>query len=443
MRPALLAAVCLALLSGAAAPRGQATAAEPARAAKSAFPPMLGVSYRSPRGALAWFDLLTLDTLRGRKAPLAGHTGSWAFSADRGLLAIASCAGDQEPPPGIRFVNARTMRVGGDRRLSAARGCTSALTWLRARRLLAVVQTAAGAAVVLVDPLERRVLRREPLPSALWASGRTPDELVLLLGWDAVAPARLAVVDAAGRVRLRTLDRVLAGTVREGEGEEHRARTIQPGLAVDPDGRRAFVVPASGPLAEIDLETLAVSYHELDRPSPLRRALRWLFPAAQAKVLEGPVREARWLGSGTIAVSGVDYSLVRKDGRELMVQAPAGLTLVDTRSWTARVLDREASGLVVASGLVIAQGGRWDSALDRGFGPGLRAFDLEGRERWRLHAGEYRWLDPAGPVGYVYLDDGGRVEVVELATGRVIGTIRRAGARESLPQLLAAQSSSW
>lgn len=443
MRPALLAALCLVLLSGAAAPRGQATAPAPAPAAKQAFPPVLGVSYRSPRGALAWFDPLTLEALRGRKAPLAGHTGSWAFSADRGLLAIASCAGDQEPLPSIRFVDARAMRVRGDRRLSPVRGCASALTWLRPRRLLAVVQAAADATVVLVDPLGRRVLRRELLPSAPWASGRTRDELVLLLGsWGAVAPARLAVVDAAGRVRLRTLDRVLAGTVEEGEGEEHRARTIQPGLAVDPDGRRAYLVPASGPLAEVDLESLAVSYHELDRPSPLRRLLRWLDPVAQAKVLEGPVREARWLGGGTIAVSGSDYSLVRKDGQELMVQAPVGLTLVDTRSWTARVLDREASGFAVASGLVIAQGGRWDSALDRGLGPGLRAFDLDGRERWRLRAGEYRWLDPAGPVGYVWLGEG-RAEVVDLATGAVLRRLERDEHRDPFPQLLAAQSASW
>lgn len=444
MRLAPIATAALALFAGAAAPRTEATSALPASAAKS-FPPVLGISYRAPHGALAWFDPLTLQVLRGRKAPLAGHTGSWAFSADRGLLAIASCAGDQEQLPGIRFVNARAMRVVGSLRLSRYRGCATGLTWLRRDRLLAVTSTSSGddRQAVVVDPVARCVLRRTALPSWPSAVGRAREELVLLLGSSGVfAPARVAVVDAEGRARLGALERIVAGTVSEGEGEEHRARTIQPGLAVDPDGRRAFVVPASGPVAEVDLETLAVSYHELHRPSPLRRALRWLDPAAQAKAIEGPVREARWLGGGAIAVSGTDYSIVRKDGEELMAQAPAGLTLVDTGSWTARVLDREASGFAAASGLVIAQGGRWDSELDRGLGPGLRAFGLDGRERWRLHPGQYRWLDPAGPVGYVWLGEG-RAEVVELATGSVLRRLARDEYRNPFPQLLAAQSASW
>lgn len=445
MRRALLAGVLLALLSGAAPLRLHATAAEPARAAKS-FPPVLGVSYRSPRGALAWFDPATLEALPGRKAPLAGHTGSWAFAADRGVLAIASCAGDAEPRPGVRLVNARAMRVLGDVRLSPYRGCASALTWLRRDRLLGVVSGGAGDEwqLVVVDPVARRVLRRSGLPASPMAVARTGEDLVLLLGsLDAFAPARLAVVDAEGRIRLMTLERIVAGTVSTREGDAYRARTIQPGLAVDPDGRRAYLVPASGPLAEVDLESLAVSYHELDRPSPLGRLLRWLDPAAQAKVLEGPVREARWLGGGTIAVSGSDYSIVRtRAGEERVVAAPAGLSLIDTRSWTSRVLDREASGFATASGLVITQGGRWDSGEERGLGPGLRAFDLDGRERWRLHPGEYRWLDPAGPVGYVWLGEGS-AEVVDLATGAVLQRLERDEYRNPFPQLLAAQSSSW
>jgi len=450
MRPALLAAVMLALLSGAPAARVQATASAPARAAKSAFPPMLGISYRSPRGALAWFDPATLEALRGRKAPLAGHTGSWAFSADRGVLAIASCAGDAEPRPGIRLVDARAMRVLGEVRLSAYRGCAWALTWLRRDRLLAVASGRAGDAwqLVVVDPVARRVLRRVELPASPMAFGRTGEELVLLLdSLGAFAPARVLAVDAEGTGRLVSVGRILAGMIVDRESADHRSRTIQPGLAVDPDGRRAFLVPPQGPVAEIDLRTLAVGYHELDRPSLLRRLLRWLVPAAQAKALEGRVREARWLGDGLVAVSGVDYSIVgAASGEERVVAAPAGLSLIDTRSWSARVLDREASGFAVAPGLVVAQGGRWDSGQERRFGPGLRAFSVDGRERWRLHAGEYRSLEPAGPVGYVYLDEypgGSRVEVVDLATGRVVGTIGRSGAIESWPQLLAAQSSGW
>ena len=441
MRVPLVAAVALAVIGATLASRSEATPTGPARAAKT-LPPVLGISYRSPRGTLAWFDSLTLRMLPGRKAPLGGHTGSWAFSADRAVLAIANC-GDAESRE-IRFVNARAMRVLGDLRLSLSADCTSSLTWFRPRRLLAVVQTASDTWIATVDPVARRVLHREPLASRPWATGQTRSELVLLLGTDGLfAPARVAAVDAEGTMRVVTVDRILAGTVVNEESSEYRARTISPGLAIDPDGRRAFLVPASGPIAEIDLATLAVSYHEIDRPSLLRRLVTWLTPSAQAKMLEGPVREARWLGDGKIAVSGMDYSVSRDArGQPLVVGTPAGLSLVDTGSWTSRELSRDASGFAVGEGLVIAQGGRWDSGAERGYGPGLQAFDLDGRERWKLHSGEYRWIDTAGPVGYAYVAEG-RAEIVDLATGLVLGVIARDDQLDPWPQLLAAQASGW
>lgn len=445
MRSALVAALAVVLLGGASAPRVYATAFKPTRAAKS-LPPVLGISYRSmrPGATLAWFEPVTLRKLAGRKAPLGSHPGSWAFSFDRAVLAIASCGGEKAGPVGIRFANARAMRVIGDLRLSPSGGCASSLTWLRPNRLLVVVATQGQWQLVVVDPIARRVLRRVPLPSWTRAMGRTRQELVLLLASDgAFAPARLAVADAEGTVRIASVDRVVEGTDFAQGSSDSRSRTIVPGLAVDPESRRAFLVPHSGPVAEIDLATLAVSYHELETQSLLGRFMRWLFPSAQAKVLEGPEREARWVGDGMIAVSGMDYSIARRsDGAEIATGTPAGVTLIDTRSWTSRVLNGEASGFAVEPGLVIAQGGRWDSGEERGFGPGLVAFSLDGRERWRLRSGEYRWMDPAGSVGYVYIAEE-EAEVVELATGRVLATIKLGSAQESWPQLLAAASSNW
>lgn len=442
MRASLICAVVIALVAAAAAQRSGATPAEPARVAKAPTP-VLGISQAFPGGRLAWFEPLTLRMLPGRKAPLGRHYGSWAFSADRATFAIASC-GDP-PSGGIRFVNARAMRVLGDLELSRSfSDCTSSLAWLAPRRLLAVVQS--GGHVVAVDPVARRVVRRESLPAGPWAAGRTRDELVLLLGnHGSFAAARLAVVDADARIRIATVDRITAGTIEEGEGSEYRSRAIQPGLAVDPEGRRAFLVPHAGPVAEIDLRTLAVSYHELDRPSLLGRLLRWLTPAAQAKVLKGPIRNARWLGDGMIAVSGVDYSVsANAGGQPLMTAAPVGLSLVDTRSWTTRALDDEASGFAVGVGLVVAQGGRWDSGQERGYGPGLRAFDLDGRERWRHRPGELLWMDPAGPLGYIQFRDL-RTEVVDLVSGSVLATVRWDAGNPTIqqPQLLAAQVSDW
>jgi hypothetical protein len=441
MRSLPLVVVLVAVVGAVSSPQSAAVETGPSRPAKA--PPLLGVSYGSPRGTLAWFEPMTLKMLPGRKVQLGGHFGSWAFSNGRRFLALGSCEGPGARTPGIRFVDAHRMRVQGDLPLSPyRRGCASALTWLRPERLVAVVSTGTASAseVVVVNTRARRVLRRSPLPSAPTAVGRSSEDLVLLFSsFGEFAPARLAVVDSEGTVRMRGIERILAGTVVDATSTEYRARTIQPGLAIDPDGRRAFVVPASGPVAEVDLVTLDVSYHELDPPSLLGRLLRWLTPAAQAKVMEGPVREARWLGDGMLAVSGTDYSVeAPTSGAERFLQAPAGVRLIDTRSWTSRVLEPEASGFAVGAGLVVAQGGRWDSEEDRGYGPGLRAFGLDGRERWRLHAGEYRWMDTAGSVGYVRIA-GDNADVVDLASGAVVSRV----AREPFAQLLAGQSSSW
>jgi len=441
MRSLPLAVVLVALVGAASSPRSAAIETGPSRPAKAS--PILGVSYASPRGTLGWFEPMTLKMLPGRKAQLGGHFGSWAFSSDRRFLALGSCEGPGARTPGIRFVDAHRMRVQGDLPLSPyRRGCASALTWLRPERLLAVVSTgtASTSEVVVVNTRTRRVLRRSALPAPPTAVGRATEELILLFsGFGEFAPARLAVVDSEGTVRLRAVDRILAGTVVDATSAEYRARTIQPGLAVDPDGRRAFVVPASGPAAEVDLVTLDVSYHELDRPSLFGRLLRWLTPAAQAKVMEGPVREARWLGDGMLAVSGTDYSIeAATSGAERFLQAPAGVRLIDTRSWTSRLLEPQASGFAVGAGLVVAQGGRWDSDEERGYGPGLRAFGLDGKEHWRLHAGEYRWMDTAGSVGYVHIG-GDMADVVDLAAGAVVSRV----ARDPFPQLLAGQSSNW
>jgi hypothetical protein len=402
---------------------------------------MLGISYNSNRGTLAWFDPLSLRKRPGRRAPLGGHLGSWAFSTDRARLAIAGCDGRPGGRAWIRLVNARAMRVLAEVPLGPpAGGCAGSLTWLRPDRLLTVVQSPGGSEVVVVDPAARRVLRRAGLLSWPSAAARTRDGLVLLLeSFGEIAPARLAVVDLEGEVRIATVEGVLAGTIVDEDSAERRTRTVRPGLAADPDQGRAFLVPASGPVAEVDLATLAVSYHELDRPSPLRRLLDWLVPGAQAKgIVEGPERNARWLRDGTIAVSGIDWSLRVENGQTAAVGHPAGLRLIDTRSWTTRLPSPDPIDFTVASGLVIVR-----DEPDRRR-PALVAFETDGRERWRLalrrsHDG---WIDVAGRLGYVHLAEG-RVNVIEVATGDVLATLSRKERRSPWPELLAEQQSDW
>src|SRR5207253_3469117 len=111
-----------------------------------------------------------------------------------------------------------------------------------------------------------------------------------------------------------------------------------PALAVDPSGKRAAVVGSGGLVAEVDLDTLAVAYH----PQAARS------PARAGKAFEGWHRDALWLPNGTLAVTGMDYQWTVKNGAEEMSGTPAGVTLVDTRQWTSRVVDDGASSLARA-----------------------------------------------------------------------------------------------
>jgi hypothetical protein len=444
MRSALVAAALVALVGAAGASRSVATVAE-TEPISNGPAPVLGISYRTPGGALAWFRPLTLRMLPGRRAPLAGHLGSWAFSSDRTILAIARCGTDGfDQRAGIRLVNARKMRVLDDVRLSPDESCASSVAWLRPDRLLVVVGSGQEAEVVVLDPVARRVLRRTALPSLPWSTGQTRDEIVLLFARTGeIGTARLGVVDPDGSLRTMVVGSVLAGSVALETGADYRQRIVSPGLAVDPDGRRAFLVPAAGAVAELDLRARRLSYHELGKPSLLRRLLGWLTPAAQAKMLEGTMRHARWLGDGIVAVSGMDSSTTLDvDGNRVQHGSPAGVSLIDTRSWSTRTLDGDANEFAAAPGLVVVQGARWDFRRERGTGLGLVAFGTDGRERWRIDPGEYRWIEPAASVGYVWIADGRRA-VVDLATGTVLRSLRRDERLDPWPQLLAAQSAGW
>jgi hypothetical protein len=422
--------------------------AHPSRTAKLEAPATLGIAvhetvYTRPQASLAWFDPMTLKALPGRKVPLAGHVGSWAFSADRSRLAIASCWDETASATGIRFANARSMRVLGDLQLGQYK-CVSALTWLAPRRLLAVARTSSESKLLVIDPAVRKVLRRIAIPPYPWAIGHSHDHLVLLYGGDdSFAPSRLLVVDANGNVRSVSVAGVLAGqVVDDSNANDYRVRVVRPGLAVDPGGR-AFLVPASGAVAEIDLATLAVSYHDLAHPSLLRRFLNWLTPAAEAKALDGQEREAAWVGDGKIVVSGSDYTTVEDaKGAPTTNATPAGTMLIDTRSWRAQLLSDGTSGFATSADVVIAEGGTFSETDQRSYGPGLEAFSLDGRKLWQLHEGEARWIEPAGVVGYVH-DGNGHAEVVELAIGDVVATLSRNERLHPWPQLLVGQSSNW
>jgi hypothetical protein len=197
-----------------------------------------------------------------------------------------------------------------------------------------------------------------------------------------------------------------------------------------PRGRRrhrhAYVIDPDGAAAEIDLATLTVSHHHLTREhSLLARLDDWLEPSADAKGRLRPDPQHTMARQRRLLIAG---SNMHDTGRSL-VSDPAGLELVDTRSWTVRTLDTRADSFAVADRLLLATGTRRQGNTDP-TGMGLVAYGRDGNRRFALLAGQAVWLDTTRPVD-VRAEIGvyGRTRwfVVDLRTGQI------AGASNALP----------
>jgi hypothetical protein len=88
-------------------------------------------------------------------------------------------------------------------------------------------------------------------------------EVLLVLGFHRRAAWRLVVVDARGGVR--------SVAVNLPSARYSNAGFTAVGLAVDPDGNRAFLLPGGGAIATVNLNQLTVRY----RRWPTRSAYRW------------------------------------------------------------------------------------------------------------------------------------------------------------------------
>jgi hypothetical protein len=393
--------------------------------------PLLGLVGDFQSKTLVRVDPGELRTLAGARVPVgsggcAPRSGGeacwgfppWAFSPDRAVLAFARNA--QGANRSLRLVDVSGMRVTADVRVPG--GPIGGLAWLPGGRVLALQEVCCSETqrLLAIDVAARRVAARTALPGSVLRLGRTARELVLLLSpARTIGPARLAVADRRGAVRVVGLDRIAAGT-KLLPGGEHRVQHRLPGLAIDPTGRRAFVIGAAT-AAEIDLPSLKVSYH-----GPAR---------APAKAAQGSVRVARWLDGGLVAVSGSDDAVTRS--------SPAGLQVLDTRTWTARMIDPGATSFYAAGDLLLATGASWEANKGPQGAIGLAAYALDGSKRYQLFAGENTWLalvySDVAYVGVIPTD--GREEplrVVDLATGRVTGE-RTA----PLPWLVLSDASGW
>ena len=362
---------------------------------------LYGAAWQGSLG-LVRVDRGTLRPLAGRRVPLAAEPLGWSFAPDRSRIVLGSTARGAR----LRLIDLRAMRALGDVWVTR-RGSTVATAWAGPRRVLAVVVTpgccGAGDTIVAgIDAARRRVVWRRTLGGSLQAGERFGRGMLLVLGppGRAVGPSRLVQVGPRGQIRSAPLPEIRSGTEADGSV----TRSWDPGLAVDRSGARAFVVQAQAPVAEVDLRTFEARSHRLE-PEP-----------RSADAVHGPTRHALWLGRGLLAVTGYDTDEAR--------QAPAGLTLVDTRSWRARTIDRRTTDAALVSGTLLASAFLFDSKRQRTSGSGLTGYSVDGARKFHLYG-----MDPitgVQPLGRRALVGGqSAITLIDARSGRQLRRYRR------------------
>jgi hypothetical protein len=387
----LLAGVGLAV-AGSIGP-GTATAKEPAVVHTNAELAVLDGEIQQPK--LAWLSPRTLKQLKRGSVPLAG-----AFAVIMSPSRARAAAGSAGR--GLQIVDVKRMKL--LHRVAPRPGWSvHPISWPTAERLLALEwnDRLGGQTLLVADPVSRRAVKRIRFDGySTWA--RTPTGVIGLgrVG-EGIGPASLLIVDRDGGTRSVALERISAGGEQTGSEEEPDYRMASPALAVDLVARHAYVVGQSSLVADVDLDTLAVSYPDLRRP------------AAITKIVTGWHRQAVALGEGRLAVAGSDYDRLRRD--------PSGLQLVDVHAGTMRRIEGRASFALAASGRLLVAGdaskgdGNWT-------GMGVAAYTLDGDKLWHVLDGQpVSWLQAAGGYAYVVGPESypPTVRVIDLADGSV------------------------
>jgi len=340
-----------------------------------------GLSWSQGSATLHRVDPVRL-TPHGASLALGSFNADRSFSPDGSTLAVLA-----RDRPVVRFVDLEQMRVLGEARL-ADEGEVHVLRWTP-RGLVAVVDPARGSKLVWLDPEQRRITRalryRGELADFRLAAGR-----IAVLEWPSgvVGAVRLNVIDADGRARSIRVDRIRGGWARKGNDV---VRMAEPGLAIDPDGERAWLADADGEVCEVVLDSLAV------RCNTVRTLAKTGAPWSR--------RQLKFVGDGTLALSGWE-----KPERGPRAARSIGLWLVDTSTWRRRLLDREIGSFRFAGGVVVG--------VRRN---GVTAYDPAGALRYRVEEPlQLGVCSTTGPYLYVPATDKHTL-VVDLATGRVLG----------------------
>jgi len=411
---------------------GAASRPLPLTALPPATVPLTGLVYESG-GAyrLVQVDPATLGVAR-TSAPLAQGYG-WARSPDGGMLVLGTGVKGSYETTALQFADPATLELVG--KPVTFSGVVRAALWPAPRNVFAVVESLGNSRLVSVDALTRKVVAGRALGGQVLSYARFDRGLVLLLGVDGkLAPARLVVVYPDGSVRSVRLGRIRAGALWNWNAGDGIGQVREPGVAVDDAGRVAYVVDPGWLVAAVDLGTLRVSYHR-----PLRtlvsRIASWLTPVAEAKGLNGPVRTARWLGDGLVAVSGSNQTAVRKKGGTVYSGNPAGVSVLDTRAWSVRTIDPEGNSATIGEGILLTTGGRWSSTGSSS--RGVAAYGPDGALRWVLGERSNHWIASVYGSLVVLGKQGNLYDVLDSQTGNVL----RSDVATPFPTLLLGQGS--
>jgi hypothetical protein len=193
--------------------------------------------------SLVRVDPLRLRLLRGRSV-IVGTAGSWSYSPDGALLAVA--ARRDKASDRLRFVDVRRMRMVPP--AISVGAIVVGLAWVEPSRLILITQNCCAGenGLVVVDPETRRVVSRAALPRRVIAVGRASGARVVLLEapGDSIGTASLAIVAADGGIRRVSLERIAAGSDWSDDSEATPiGRWVLPGLALDPAGHAYVVGP--------------------------------------------------------------------------------------------------------------------------------------------------------------------------------------------------------
>jgi hypothetical protein len=390
---ALAAAVAVAaalLAAGSAQPRQSAPAGP------------LGLVGDGTTSSLVRLNPRNLRPLSGQRLDLGPFVGSWAYSPDRADLVLGlTSGGNTDHQASLRFVDVGTLSARGD--LPLGPGYVDSTAWLAPDRI--------------VDPVARRVLRTDPLPSGLLLSTARTAGGRLVLYANVGSRGELTIVDSDGTARSVALDRI-AGF---------------PGVAMTPDGRHAYVVAPNGLVADVDTSSLSVSYH-----GPFGN-------------VENTGSYAEFLPTGQLAVAGSQEVHYVDTNRDQTRYLGTGLVLVDTSGWSAQRVDFSSAHVTVAGNTILATGSSWGGGsyyVSTGQpsppqppGDGVTAYTLSGTRRYQRFTNSDAFVEQVfGNRAFVY-DSGssgsGQLEVVDIRTGKLVG--RRLDS--TLPWILQGSSS--